>query len=896
MPGTIAMMALADRRLSGGPQRLPAHILNARKRRRTGTGLPSGIPQPPQVRYFAALRMRRSLFTILLATSVSCSYGQEVGLLRGTVRDETGVTLPQANVVFVNEQRGVVCDEQGAYEIALPAGRSVTVRWSYTGMVPYEEELLLNGNEKRTVDVKLKFRTLGAVDVEGSRRLRESGIEKIDPRLARFNPSPLGGVESLLTGQIGVVMRNELSSGYSVRGGNFDENLVYVNDIEVYRPFLVRAGQQEGLSFPNPDMMESLSFSAGGFEARYGDKMSSVLDIKYKRPKAFAGTAMASLLGGSFHLENTMMKRRLRQITGFRYRTNQLVLSGLDTQGSYRPVYTDLQSYWTYDLKDNVELGFLGLYSRNRYSVVPESRETEFGPFNQALRFEVFFDGQERTAFETFFGALNLNVQASKDMLLKFIGSAYRTDETENFTIQGQYRLGELERDPGSDQFGEVVRDLGVGTFLNHARNSLDATVYTVAHKGFLQLPKSYLQWGIDARHEVINDRLNEWKMVDSADYSIPLNLGEDLRLQYVLKSELGMESTRASAYVQSTWRWERGNDVWWSLIAGARAQHWTFNGQTVASPRVRLTYHPGWKRTNAKGGTVDRDYSFWFATGLYYQPPFYREVRKPDGTLNPDIRAQRSIHFLLGMDRWFEIWERPFKFTTEAYYKALDDLIPYEVDNIRIRYYGTNNAKGFATGLDMKLSGQFIDGVDSWMGLSVMTAQEDLKDDFYYWRFNAAGDTIQPGFTFDQVAVDSSRVEPGLIPRPTDQRVNVAMFFQDEMPRWPTFKVHLNLVFGTGLPFGPPNNSRYADTLRTTIYRRVDIGFSKQFLGAKGQSRVGWRKHIDNLWLTAEVFNLLNIDNVANHTWIADVTGRQYSIPDYLTPRRFNVKLIAWF
>lgn len=838
----------------------------------------------------------RFLVPVLFMLFPAWVMAQATGTVRGVVRDETGAVLPGASLSIVGSGETVVSDDKGAFRIMVPAGRSVRLRWSFTGTEPYEEEVLLNAGEERTLNVRLKGRVLIPVDVRGTRSEREGGLERIDPRLARFNPSPLNGVESLLTGQIGVVMRNELSSGYSVRGGNFDENLVYVNDIEVYRPFLVRAGQQEGLSFPNPDMIERLQFNAGGFEARYGDKMSSVLDIHYRRPKAFAGTAMASLLGGAFHIENAMLGSRLRQITGFRYRTNQLLLGGLDTKGEYRPVYADLQSYWTYDLTDKVELGFLGLYSRNRYDMVPQSRETEFGPFNQALRFTVYFDGRERTQFETWFGALNMNVQASKNTLLKFQGSAYRTYEDETFTIQGQYLLGELERDPGSSQYGEVVRDLGIGTFLDHARNTLDATVYTVAHKGYLTLPGSYLQWGVDARQETINDRINEWNMVDSADYSIPLNSGEDLGIGHVLKTRLAMESTRASAYLQNTWRWDNGRDRWWTLIAGARAQHWTFNGQTVASPRVRLTWHPGWKKVVSKDSIVDRDYSFWLAGGLYYQPPFYREVRRLDGTLNPDIRAQRSIHALLGMDRMFEIWERPFKFTAEAYYKHMDDLIPYEVENIRIRYYGTNNAKGFAAGIDTKLSGQFIEGIDSWMGLSVMTAREDLKDDFYYWRFNAAGDTIYPGYTFDQVAVDSARVEPGSIPRPTDQRVNVAMFFQDEMPRWPTFKVHLNLVFGTGLPFGPPNHTRYADTLRTTIYRRVDIGFSKQFLGAKGQSTRGWRGHIDNLWLTAEVFNLLNINNTIDHTWVTDVSGRQYSIPDYLTPRRFNLKVIAWF
>lgn len=839
--------------------------------------------------------MTRLIFLLLLCTISTLALSQGRATVEGTLRDELGNKLIQANVAVVGEARGTVSDDQGRYRLEVPAGQPFTLRVSYTGLLPREVELTLQEGEVRALDLTLKLRTLDVVDIEGSRRLRETGITPIDPRLARFAPGPNSGVEALLVGQLGVMMRNELSSGYNVRGGNFDENLVYVNDIEVYRPFLARAGQQEGLSFPNPDMIERIAFSAGGFEARYGDKMSSVLDIQYKRPKRFAGSAMAGLMGGSISVESTMKHERLRQVTGLRYRDNGLVLRGLDTQGEYRPVYTDLQTYWTYDISDKVELGFLGLYSRNRYGFIPQDRETEFGTFNQALRLNVFFEGQEVTRFETFFGAFNLNVQANKDLLLKFQTSAFRTFESETFDILAQYRLGELERDLGSDQFGEVVRDLGVGTFLQHARNDLDATVYSVAHKGYLQRPNSYLQWGADLRAEAINDRLNEWTLTDSAGFSIPRPPGDDLELGYVLKSRLNLESIRTSAFLQNTWRWEDG-DRWWSLVAGARAQYWSYSGQTVVSPRARFTYRPGWKKVNAEGDTVALDYGFWVAAGLYYQPPFYREVRRLNGTLNPDIRAQRSIHLVLGMDREFTVWERPFKVTSELYYKYMDDLIPYQLENVRIRYLGTNNAQGYALGLDTKLSGEFIEGIESWVGASVMTIQEDLVDDFYYDRFNAAGQLIVPGFTFDQVAVDSNRVEPGRIPRPTDQRVNFALFFQDEMPRWPTFKVNLTLSFGTGVPFGPPNGQRYADTLRTNLYRRVDIGFSKQLLGASGQEKTGFLGHINDLWISLEVFNLLNINNTINHTWVTDVSGRYYAIPDFLTPRRFNLKVMAWF
>ncbi|HRH70242.1 MAG TPA: carboxypeptidase regulatory-like domain-containing protein [Flavobacteriales bacterium] len=840
----------------------------------------------------------RPVLLILLFLHTAWATAQNEGTLRGTVRDELGNTLPQASVTLPATGRTVLCDDQGRYTIKIPAGESVLVRWSYTGIPPMERTVQLEAGEERTLDVGLKFTELAPVDIKDTRREREEGLTPLDPRITRFTPSVQGGIEALLQGQIGVAMRNELSAGYSVRGGNFDENLVYVNDIEVYRPFLARSGQQEGLSFPNPDMIDRLQFSPGGFEARYGDKMSSVLDIQYKRPKTFAGSAMASLMGGAVHLENTMLNKRLRQVTGFRYRTNTLILNGLDTKGQYRPRYADLQTYWTYDLTDRVELGFLGLYSSNKYGVVPENRETEYGSFNQALRFTAFFEGQEVTQFETLFGALNVNVQASRNLRLKFTGSAFNTVESERFDVLSEYFLDELERDPASSQYGEVKQNLGIGRSLEHARNDLDATVITLAHKAYLQHHGTqFMQWGVDARSEVIKDKLSEWTVIDSADFSIPLNTGEDLELNYSLKSKLNMESIRASAYLQNTWRWETGENRWWTLIAGARAQHWTYNGQTVASPRMRVTYHPGWKKV-AEGDTVatEQDYSFWFAAGLYYQPPFYREVRRLDGTLNPDIRAQESFHLVLGMDRRFTIWERPFKFTSEAYYKKMDQLIPYEVDNVRIRYYGANLAKGYATGLDLKLNGEFIEGVESWVGVSVMSTQEDLYNDSYTNYYNAAGELITPGYTFDQVAVDSTVVYPGWIPRPTDQRVNVAFFFQDEMPGIPTLKVHLSTNFGTGVPFGPPNQTRYADTLRTTLYRRVDIGFSKQLLGAKGQEKQGFLGKIDNMWVSLEVFNLLNINNTITHTWIESVDGRQYSIPDYLTPRRYNLKLIAWF
>lgn len=826
------------------------------------------------------------LFPLLIAA--------QTATVTGIVRDDENRPQPDVSVVVLGQAGGATSTANGSYSLQAPAG-AVTLRFAYPGAKNVDTALVLKAGETRYLDAVIRTVTITSVVVTNE-RLRDVGIDKLNARTSHFQPS-LGDVNSLLQGSLGVATRNELSSGYNVRGGNFDENLVYVNGIEVYRPFLVRSGQQEGLSFPNPDMIERIHFSAGGWEPRYGDKLSSVLDIQYKRPREFSAVASASLLGGSLAVGSAMAHQRLRQITGFRYRTLSTVLKGLDTQGDYVPTYTDLQSYWTYDLSDKVELGFLGLYSRNRYDVVPQDRETELGNFNQALRYTVYFDGQERTAYETMSGALSLNVRPSKELLLKFTGSVFNTYETERMDILGEYLLGELDRDLGSEQFGEVVRDLGIGAYLDHARNSLDATVIAATHTGSLHHGRNgELQWGLEARNERIHDRLSEWYMLDSAGYSIPLNSGDVLALNSSVKSRIDLESVRTSAYVQNAWEWKQGGDRSWALVAGVRGQNWSYNGQTVVSPRLRLAWHPGWRKTIAPGDTVKRDYSFWFATGLYYQPPFYRELRDFNGVLHPDVKAQKSLHFILGMDRQFKIWDRPFKFTTEAYYKALSDLNPYELDNVRIRYYANNSAKGYAAGIDMKLNGEFIKGVESWASLSVMKTMEDLDGDFYYLTYNAAGERTDASDTKDRTPVDSVRVEAGYIPRPTDQRVNFALFFQDEMPRWPTFKVHLNLLFGTSLPYGPPNETRYGDTLRTSLYRRVDVGFSKQLLGAPGQQKTGVLRHIKDLWVSLEVFNLINLNNTVDYTWVQDVQGRYYGIPEFLTPRRLNLKLLARF
>ena len=683
---------------------------------------------------------------------------------------------------------------------------------------------------------------------------------------------------------------------------------MYVNDIEIYRPFLVRSGEQEGLSFVNSDMVSSILFSAGGFDAKYGDKMSSVLDIKYRKPRGFAGSASMSMLGGALHLEGVSENYRLSYQLGIRQKSNQYLLNSLNTKGDYNPSFTDVQTLFIYDITDKWEIDLLANYSRNRYNTIPLTRETEFGTVNEALRLTIFFDGQEIDKYETYMGAISNVYRPNSDITLKLITSAFRTFESEAFDIQGQYWLDELEKDIGKDDFGEVKFNRGIGTYLTHARNDLDAFVYNAEHKGYLSNGSAshttgkslYLLWGIKYQHESINDRLSEWNMLDSAGFSLPhpadsvgytipaLQPAQIIEVQDLLKTKINIRSNRYSGYLQNNWTWSSKDTTELTFTSGIRANYWDLNKQMLVSPRVSFSIKPNWKN----------DVIFRAATGYYYQPPFYRELRDLNGKINYNLKAQKSIHFVLGSDYNFKAWNRPFKFVSEIYYKHLENLVPYEIDNVRIRYYAENSANGYATGIDLKINGEFVKGIESWASLSVMKTEEDIEGDFYYEYYNAEGVKIIPGFTFDQQAVDSTRFEPGFIPRPTDQRVNFSLVFQDYLPRFPNYKMHLNLVFGSRLPFGPPTFERFKDTLRIPPYRRVDIGFSALLFDKNKREETPKRllKHLNTIWASLEVFNLLGINNTISYLWIKDVTNRQYAIPNYLTARLLNVKLIVKF
>lgn len=802
----------------------------------------------------------------------------QTATITGVVRDDVGTPLTGANVVIASLDLYTSADEDGEFSLEVPAGVEIKLLCSYTGYLNYNKTLTLKDGESKRLRIFLRTSQLAELKVVGQSS-REGPMERLEPRINRYIPSPSQGVESLVFSQLGVATNNELSSSYSVRGGSFDENLVYVNDIEVYRPFLTRTGQQEGLSFANPNMVSDILFSAGGFEAKYGDKMSSVLDIKYTRPKGREGSFTGGLLGGALHYGNTNKNGRLGYVTGLRYKTNQYLLGTLDQRGDYSSRFLDLQTYLTYGITDVWQVEFLGNLASNRYNFVPRTRVTQLGSINEALQLTVYFDGQEITEYDTYFGALSFTNTSIKDVSLKFITSAFRTFEREDFDVLGQYRLDELERDLGSDDFGEVIANIGVGGYLNHARNKLDATVLNFSHKGVKAKTRQTLHWGAGIRSEVISDQLSEWSYVDSAGYSVPYSANGPIVLDDLIKGGNDLDSYRLQAYVQNNFH---RPDTRWEASAGLRANHWSYNGQTVISPRGRISWRPDWKRVQGDS-TVARDVVLKAAAGLYYQPPFYRELRGIDGTLNPDIRAQESIHLLMGADMMLELFGRPFRLVTEGYYKRYDNLIPHELESVRLRYYATNNARGHAYGLDTKLNGEFIPGVESWASLSVMTAREDLVDDFYF-------DELEDGSVV--------RLEPGLIPRPTDQRVNFSMFFRDEMPLDPSFTVNLSVHYGTGLPYGPPDFNRYRDIIRTPSYRRFDIGFSKVFINEETEFKnsSSFFTRFKEAWVTLEVFNLLDVPNVQSQLWVKDVRGRQYSVPNYLTPRTLNLKVYFRF
>lgn len=823
------------------------------------------------------MKIIKTTIIFLLFLSATSAYCQDKATISGKITDEKNRPLELVNISILGLPGGTISDKKGHYEIEISANHELTLVFSFVGYKMQEIVLRLKPGEHKEINRELHKTAQMLPDIiVQDERIRTTNLTRINPKEVSVIPTVTGSIESLIKTLPGVASNNELSSQYSVRGGNFDENLVYVNGIEIYRPFLIRSGQQEGLSFLNSDLVGSILFSAGGFEAKYGDKMSSVLDIQYKRPTEFAGSVSLSLLGATAHIENATRNRKFSYLLGVRQKSYKYILNALETKGSYKPSFFDIQTLLRYDISDKFEISFLGNYANNKYNLVPETRETNFGTMQEAKQLTIYFDGQEVDRFKTWMGAVKTTYKPTKNLQLKLIASAFTSDESETFDIQGQYWIGKIETGLGQEDFGDKTETLGVGTYLEHARNFLYANVYSIEHKGSYDNDKNFLIWGVKYQHDNINDELCEWEMIDSAGYSLPrppdIPGTENppvypFELNYATKSNNNLSTNRYTCFIQNTWNFFLKNSDM-SLTAGIRGNYWDFSEQFLVSPRATLSYKPNWKK----------DILFRFSAGYYFQPPFYRELRDFDGTINHDIKAQESIHFVIGSDWNFTAWERPFKVVTEIYYKHLENLIPYEIDNVRIRYYANEKSKGYAAGIDMKINGEFVPGIESWASISFMKTEEDIYDDFYY----------------DE---NGNIVEPGYIPRPTDQRFRFSMFFQDYLPMNPTYKMHLAFYYGSSLPFGPPNSPRYKQTFRMPPYRRVDIGFSKQIVG--DHTRINKKNplhYLKSLWVCLEVFNLLQVNNTISYTWVTDVSGIQYAVPNYLTPRQINVKLIARF
>lgn len=776
----------------------------------------------------------------------------------GYVIDTDNRGIEYANVYAKGSTIGTTTNKNGYYDLQLETNDSITIVYSMLGYKTIEHTFL---PDQRVIQISVELQSeataLSGVEIRAHHK-QIGTMERMEAEQVRMVPDATGGsIESLLITFAGVSQTNELSSQYSVRGGNFDENSVYVNGIEVYRPLLIRSGQQEGLSFVNPEMVSNVSFSAGGYDAKYGDKMSSVLDITYKKPKEFEASASISLLGASAYVGTG--NKRFTQMHGIRYKTAQYLLGTLDTQGEYKPWFVDYQTYMTGKISEKWELSFLGNFSQNSYRFIPTERETTFGTYQMARKLMIYFNGQESDRFQTAFGAFGATYKPNKKLNIGFNLSGFYTNEQETYDITGEYLLSEQEATTEEENKEGAL--LGVGTYHEHARNQLNAAVITLSHNGNYKSGNNQLSWGISAQSEMIQDQISEWEWRDSVGYSLPTTNPNVVDLYYSMKGTNQLSSFRFQGYVQDSHKWitEAGTI---SLTGGIRGNYWTFNKEFLLSPRASISYLPGWKR----------DFGFRLATGIYYQSPFYKEMRDTitdsygvtSVTLNHDIKAQRSVHVVLGGDYYFRAWGRPFKFTSELYYKYMDRVISYTVDNVRVRYSGENDARAYTAGIDFKLYGELVPGADSWISLSLMQSKEDLLNDNLGW-----------------------------LPRPNEQRYNFSMFFQDYLPNNPKYKLHLRFIWADGLPFGAPRNPSFRSVFRMPAYRRVDIGGSRVLMSDTDKfMQKPWARHIESFWIHAEIFNLLNFKNVNSYYWVTDVYNQQLAVPNYLTGIMFNVRL----
>lgn len=810
----------------------------------------------------------RLFFLLFISSSV---YSQTANL-QGIVLDDAQNPLPSAEVNY--KGGGTVTNQNGFYRMKIPANQDVVVTISYIGLKKVTFTVNLKKGETKELNPVLKsdVSQIGTVVITSEKRQRIEGITTINPETIRKIPGANAGVENLLKTLPGVNSNNELSTQYSVRGGNYDENLVYVNGIEVYRPLLIRSGQQEGLSFVNTDLVRNVDFSAGGFQAKYGDKLSSVLDIEYKRPIDFEGSLNLSLLGGRVSVGGASKDKKFTGIVGIRYRDNSLLVNSKETETDFKPKFADAQTYLTYQFSEKFELDFLGNISINKYDYTPKIKETTFGTIQDPTTLFIYYDGKEKDEYQTYLGALKATYKVSDHYTAKLIGSVYNTQEQEHYDIQGEYRLGKPNTSIGTDDLGDVKFTRGVGSQLDHARNDLDGLIFNLQHLGKLKYGKSQIDYGVRYSHEDIQDRVREYQIIDSTGFSIRPPLGDFPNHQpyepfdgpivpYTdTRAKNHTEIDRFENFVQWSYKTNIGSNQAW-FNAGVRSHTWVVNGKnieskthTVISPRAQFALKPNWKT----------DMLFRISGGVYDQPPFYRELRDSTGVVRPNVKAQKSIHLVLGNDYSFTWNDRPFKLVSEAYYKHLTDVNPYTLENVRIRYRARNNATAYAYGFDFRLNGEFVKGTESWVSVGYLKTEENID-------------------------------HRGYISRPTDQRLKFSVLFQDYVPRIPKLKLYLNGVYNTGLPGGSPN---YADPYkyqnRLPNYFRADVGFSYVFVDAENPApENSWLHKFNELDLGFEIFNMFDRQNSITNTFVRDVeTNSVYAVPNHLTGRVFNVRL----
>ncbi len=831
-------------------------------------------------------KMRLLISILITLCTLTLTAQKRSANVSGYLTDENGKTIENASVVILGKSTGVSSNDSGFFSIKVPAEKSFALVFSHTGFAEIQKIFYLSINEQEKVSVEMRKsgKLLETIVISEDKERKELGLTKINPKSALALPSTIGGVEGLI--KILVGSNNELTSQYSVRGGNYDENLIYLNDFEIFRPYLVRSGQQEGLSFINPEMARSVSFYNGGFQAKYGDKMSSVLDVQYKKTKSFGGSAYVSLLEQGFHLEGSTNNDKVTYMLGVRNKSNRNLLSSQQTKGAYIPSANDVQGYVTYKLNDKWQLELLGNFSTTSFTLIPESAKktsSVFSPlFTANLGLDIYFEGQERDGYKTNFLGLSAVNQPNKRLKLKWMLSRFENRENERFDIAGAYLFGDRDFDNNSTTFGQITNPLGAGYYQNYGRNELNIKVWNAALKGSLDKGTHFIQFGNSIERTSIHDKLYEWEYQDSAGYSLPVNTG---RLNSFLNTTAHLTIIKYSGYIQDNVNLsDSGKEL--SLQAGLRYNYNSLNKELLISPRLQLSYKPNWQK----------DLVFKIATGRYSQPPFYRELRRYDGTLNTAVKSQKSYQVVAGLDYNFERGFKPYRVTVEAYYKNMTDVIPYDIDNVRIRYSGENNAKAYAYGLETRLYGELVKGAESWLSIGLMRTKENIDNDYYYQYKNAAGEIINAA-SKDKIPTDSSRTDVGWLRRPTDRLITVGLFLQDYLSTNKNFRVHLNMLYGSNMPFNIPNSVRYRNALIIDPYIRVDIGFSALLLGEKNTRRSKSPfKDFENIWASFEVFNLIDRPNTISFQLVKDFSNTVYSIPNQLTPRLLNFKIVARF